>query len=134
MEGTNYDEWACGMKTEMTSCKKVGFLDGTIVQATRALLVDVAKAIWDFLKKIFDVMNSSRIQQIKYELACCIQRGIAIEAYFGKLNQILDGLTLYRLIRKYQCWLCTCDHATAQETDHEEDKVHQLLCGLDDQF
>ena len=30
LKGTNYDEWACGMKMALTSRKKFGFLDGTI--------------------------------------------------------------------------------------------------------
>lgn len=30
LKGSNYDEWACGMKTALTSRKKFGFLDGSI--------------------------------------------------------------------------------------------------------
>lgn len=32
LKGINYDEWACGMKTALTSRKKFGFLDGTITK------------------------------------------------------------------------------------------------------
>ena len=164
LKGSNYDEWACGMKTALTSRKKFGFLDGSINKPAegspdledwwtiQALLVswikmtidpmlrstishrDVAKDLWDYLKKRFAVINGARIQQIKAELACCKQRGIAIEAYYGKLTQIWDSLASYRPIRTCKCGLCTCDLATAQETDREEDKVHQFLCGLDEQY
>lgn len=30
LKGTNYDEWACAIKTALCSRKKFGFLDGTI--------------------------------------------------------------------------------------------------------
>ncbi|KAF8046231.1 hypothetical protein N665_3932s0002 [Sinapis alba] len=79
-------------------------------------------------------MNGPRIQQIKAELACCKQRGLAIESYFGKLNRIWDSLAMYRPLRTCKCGQCTCDLGTAQEADREEDKVHQFLFGLDDQF
>ncbi|EOA37747.1 hypothetical protein CARUB_v10012562mg [Capsella rubella] len=34
LKGWNYDEWACGIKTALCSCKKFGFLDGTIARPT----------------------------------------------------------------------------------------------------
>lgn len=94
----------------------------------------VAKDLWDHLKKRFAVMNGARIQQIQAELAYCKQRGAAIEAYYRKLTQIWDSLASYRPIRACKCGLCTCNLGAAQEVDREEDKVHQFLCGLDDQF
>ncbi|KAL9808838.1 hypothetical protein AtNW77_Chr00c003g0323771 [Arabidopsis thaliana] len=152
------------MKTALSLRKKFGFLDGSIPKPAdgsldledwwtiQALLVswikmtidpsmrstishkDVAKDLWDHLKKRFGVMNGARIQQIQAGLACCKQRGAAIEAYYGKLTQMWDSLASYRPIRACKYGLCTCDLATAQEADLEEDKVHQFLCGLDDQF
>lgn len=103
LKGSNYDEWACGMKTTLCSRKKFGFLDGTIARPAegsadledwwtiQALLVswikmtidpslrssishrDVAKDLWDNLQKRFFVTNGPRIQQLKTELACCKQ-------------------------------------------------------------
>lgn len=97
------------MKTALCSRKKIGFLDGTIPKPAegssdledwwtiQALLVswskmtidpplrssishqDVAKDLWDHLKKRFSVTNGSRLQQLKAELACCKQRGLTIE-------------------------------------------------------
>lgn len=104
------------------------------IDAFNNLSQDVAKDLWDHLKKRFGVMNGARIQQIHAGLACCKQRGAAIEAYYGKLTQMWDSLASYRPIRACKYGLCTCDLATAQEADLEEDKVHQFLCGLDDQF
>jgi len=91
LQGTNYDEWACGMKTSLLTRKKFGFLDGSIARPAegspdledwwtiQALLVswikmsidsnlksnishrDVAKDLWDHLKKRFSVMNGPKI-------------------------------------------------------------------------
>ncbi|KAG7543542.1 Integrase catalytic core [Arabidopsis thaliana x Arabidopsis arenosa] len=150
LKGSNYDEWACGMKTALCSRKKFGFLDGSISRpeegsadledwwTIQALLVswikmtidptlrtsishrDVAKDLWDNLKKRFSVTNGPRIQQLKSELACCKQRGLAIEAYYGKLNRIWDNMAQYRPLRVCKCGKCECDLGTLQEQDREE--------------
>ncbi|KAL9818192.1 putative retrotransposon gag domain, retrotransposon Copia-like protein [Arabidopsis thaliana] len=149
LKGSNYDEWACGIKTALCSRKKFGFLDGSIARpeegsadlddwwTIQALLVswikmsidpslrssishrDVAKDLWDTLKKRFSVTNGPRIQQLKSELACCKQRGLAIEAYFGKLNRIWDNMAHYRPLRVCKCGKCDCDLGTLQEQDRE---------------
>ncbi|CAA7015079.1 unnamed protein product [Microthlaspi erraticum] len=162
LKGTNYDEWAIGIKTALCSRKKFGFLDGSIPPPSddssdledwwtiNALLVswlkmsidpvlrsnishrDVAQDLWENLKKRFSETNGPRIQQLKTELACCKQRGLAIEAYFGKLNKIWDSLAAYRPLRSCTCGKCVCDVGAKQELDREEDKVYQFLYGLDD--
>ena len=164
LKGSNYDEWACGFRTALMSRKKYGFLDGSIAKPAedssdfedwktiQALLVswikmtieptlrstishrDVAQDLWEHLKKRFSVMNGSRLQQLKSELACCKQRGLAIEAYYGKLKKIWDNIATHRPLRVCQCGKCTCNLGAAQETDREEDKTHDFLNGLDDQF
>lgn len=112
LKGTNYDEWACGIKTVLCSRKKFGFLDGTIMRPVEGspgmedwwivnalfvswlkMMIDlvlrsnithrhVEHDLWEHLKNIFSVTNGPRIQQIKAELACCRQRGLAIELYY----------------------------------------------------
>ena len=164
LKGTNYDEWACGIKTALCSRKKFGFLDGSIKKpeddssdledwwTIQALLVswikmtieptlrsnishrDVAQDLWEHLKRRFSVLNGPRIQQIKAELANCKQKGLAIESYFGKLNRIWDSMASYRPLRICKCGNCTCDLVTQQEKDREDDKVHQFLYGLDDAY
>ncbi|CAA7013101.1 unnamed protein product [Microthlaspi erraticum] len=164
LKGSNYDEWACGIKTALSSRKKYGFLDGSIPRPAegsadledwwtiQALLVswikmtidpsirsnishrDVAKDLWDHLKKRFSVTNGPRIQQLKAELACCKQRGLAIEAYYGKLNRIWDNMAQYRPLRSCKCGKCECQLGSLQEQDREEEKVHEFLSGLDDSY
>lgn len=160
--GSNYDEWACSMKTALCSRKKFGFLDGTISKPVegspdledwwtiQALLVswnkmsidpvvkknvsnrDVAKDLWDHLKKRFSVMNGPKLQQLKSELACCKQRGLTIETYYGKLTKIWDSMASFRPVRTCKCGGCVCDLGALEEKDREEDKVHEFLFGLDD--
>lgn len=95
---------------------------------------DVAQDLWEHLKRRFSVLNGPRNQQIKAELACCKQRGLAIESYFGKLNRIWDSMAIYRPLRVCKCGKCTCDLGTLQEKDREEDKVDQFLYGLDNAY
>lgn len=80
------------------------------------------------------MLSGPRIHKIKAELACCKQRGLAIEVYFGKLNRIWDSMASYRPLHVCKCGNCTCDLGTLQEKDREEDKVHQFLYGLDDDY
>ncbi|KAL9292881.1 putative retrotransposon gag domain-containing protein [Arabidopsis thaliana] len=150
------------MKTTLCSRKKFGFLDGTISKpeegspdledwwTIQALLVswikmsiepvvkknvshrDVAKDLWDHLKKRFSVMNGLKLQQLKSELACCKQRGLTIETYYGKLTKIWDSMASFRPVRICKCGGCVCDLGALQEKDREEDKVHEFLSGLDD--
>ncbi|XP_010447993.1 PREDICTED: uncharacterized protein LOC104730516 [Camelina sativa] len=160
----NYEEWACGMKTALCSRKKFGFLDGSIARPAdgssdledwwtiQALLIswirmtidpvlrsnishrDVAKDLWDHLKKRFSVTNGPRIQQLKAELASCKQRGLTIESYYGKLNRIWDSIAHHRPLRVCKCGKCDCNLNALQEQDREEDKVHDFLSGLDEVF
>lgn len=90
---------------------------------------DVAKDLWDHLKKRFSVTNGPHIQQLKADLAYCKQRGLTIEAYYGKLNRIWENMANYKHVR-----VCKCDLGTLQEQDREEEKVHNFLYGLDDNY
>ncbi|XP_010497085.1 PREDICTED: uncharacterized protein LOC104774115 [Camelina sativa] len=164
LKGMNYEEWARGMKTALCSRKKFGFLDGTIARpeegssdledwwTIQALLIswirmtidpvlrsnishrDVAKDLWEHLKKRFSVTNGPHIQQLKAELASCKQRGLTIESYYGKLNKIWDNMANHRPLRLCKCGRCECNLNTLQEQDRENDKVHDFLSGLDDAY
>ncbi|CAA7041534.1 unnamed protein product [Microthlaspi erraticum] len=98
LKGSNYDDGAIGLKTALSSRRKFCFLDGSIARPAdgssnhddwwtiQALLVswikmtidpalrsnishrDVAKDLWDHLKKRFTVTNRPRINQLKAEL------------------------------------------------------------------
>ncbi|XP_010451347.1 PREDICTED: uncharacterized protein LOC104733465 [Camelina sativa] len=152
------------MKTALSSRKKFGFLDGSIGRPEegspdlddwwkiQALMIswirmtidhvlrsnishwDVAKDLWEHLKKRFSVTNGFCIQQLKAELASGKQRGLTIESYYGKLNRIWDSMTNHRPLCVCKCGKCECNLTTLQELDREEDKVHNFLSGIDEPF
>ncbi|CAB79159.1 LTR retrotransposon like protein [Arabidopsis thaliana] len=137
LKTNNYEEWACGFKTALRSRKKFGFLDGTIPQpldgspdledwlTINALLVswmkmtidselltnishrDVARDLWEQIRKRFSVSNGPKNQKMKADLATCKQEGMTVEGYYGKLNKIWDNINSYRPLR-----ICASHHMT----------------------
>ncbi|CAA7031059.1 unnamed protein product [Microthlaspi erraticum] len=162
LKTNNYDEWACGFKTALRSRKKFGFLDGTIPQppvdspdledwlTINALLVswmkmtidselltnishrDVARDLWEHIRKQFSVSSGPKNQKMKADLATCKQEGTTVEAYYGKLNKIWDNINNYRPLRTCKCGRCVCNLGIEQEKDREDDMVQQFLYGLDE--
>lgn len=104
LNGSNYDEWAINLCMALSSRKKFGFIDGTIPKpaadsstledwtANNHLLVgwikltfepkirssistrEVAKELWDIIKKHFSVKSGTRLQQLCNALATCKQQ------------------------------------------------------------
>lgn len=162
LKTNNYEEWACGFKTALRSRKKFGFLDGTIPQpldgspdledwlTINALLVswmkmtidselltnishrDVARDLWEQIRKRFSVSNGPKNQKMKADLATCKQEGMTVEGYYGKLNKIWDNINSYRPLRICKCGRCICNLGTDQEKYREDDMVHQYLYGLNE--
>ncbi|KAG7585027.1 GAG-pre-integrase domain [Arabidopsis thaliana x Arabidopsis arenosa] len=152
LRGPNYDEWANNLRLALKARKKFGFADGSIPQpeetspdfedwiANNALVVswikltideslssslshtDDSHELWTHIQKRFGVKNGQRVQRLKTELANCRQKGLAIEAYYGKLTQLWRSLADYQQAK------------TMEEIrkEREEDKLHQFLMGLDD--
>lgn len=150
LRGPNYDEWATNFRLALKAQKKFGFADGSIPQpvadsedyedwianntlvvswmkltiddsiSTSVSHVDGLHELWTHIQRRFGVKNGPRVQQLKTELATCRQRGLAIEAYYGKLTQ------LWRSMADYQ------QAKTMEEVrkEREEDKLHQFLMGL----
>lgn len=95
---------------------------------------DNEKELWDHIKERFVVTSGAKNQQIKQDLANCKQHGISVDEYFGRLMKIWDTVASYRLLHICKCGKCECDLGTLQERDREEDKVQQLLYGLDERL
>lgn len=162
LKGENYDEWARSLRTALRARKKYGFVDGTIERpddssydledwwTNNSLLVswirntiepglrmtishmEVAKDLWEDIKERFSVADGPRVQQLKMELADCRQRGLTIGSYYGKLKLLWDELANYEQMPTCQCGKCTCNLGPALEKKREEEKIHQLLMGLDE--
>uniref|UniRef100_A0A0D3AGV4 Uncharacterized protein n=1 Tax=Brassica oleracea var. oleracea TaxID=109376 RepID=A0A0D3AGV4_BRAOL len=50
--------------------------------------IDDSQELWTHIQKGFGVKNGQRVRRLKTELATCRQKGLAIDAYYRKLNQL----------------------------------------------
>ena len=162
LNGLNYDEWAINFRMALSSRKKFGFLDGSIPRpetgsphledwvANNHLLVgwikltiepkirstistrEIAKDLWDIIKKRFSIKSGARLQQLRNSLATCKQNGSTVDDYFGRLTRIWDGIAECMETKQCVCGKCECDLNTAHDKERETLKVHDFLAGLDD--
>ncbi|XP_072054469.1 uncharacterized protein [Arachis hypogaea] len=144
LRGKNYDEWARAVKISLRARKKWGFIDGTHTEPgkdapeledclrTTVAYAENAKTLWKDIKERFSVVNGPRIQQLKADLTRCKKEGASMTAYYGKLKILWDELANCDQIPKCTCGGCKCSIGSQLEKRREEEKVHQLLMGLDD--
>ena len=163
LKGDNYEEWARSIRTALRARKKFGFIDGTIKRPDKdsedledwwtinSLLVswirntieptlrttishvEIVQELWKDLEDRFFITNGPRIQQLKFALTECKQKGSSIMDYYGKLKQIWDELDNFKQIPVCKCGKCTCNLGPILEKKREEEKVHLFLMGLDEQ-
>ena len=118
LNGLNYDEWAINFRMALSSLKNFGFLDGSLPKpaadstyledwiANNHLIVgwikqtiepkirssistrEIAKDLWDIIKKRYSIKSGARLQQLRNSLANCKQNGTSIDEYFGRLTKI----------------------------------------------
>ncbi|CAA7017753.1 unnamed protein product [Microthlaspi erraticum] len=145
----------------LSSRKKFGFLDGSIPKpaagdphledwiANNHLLVgwikltikpklrsfistrEVAKDLWDIIKKHFSLKSGARLQQLRNAFATCNQNGSTVDDYFGRLTKIWDGIAECMNTKQCSCGKCECDLNTAHDNEKEILRVHDFLFGLD---
>ncbi|CAA7024092.1 unnamed protein product [Microthlaspi erraticum] len=162
LNGFNYDEWAINLRMALSSRKKFGFIDGTIPKpaanstqlvdwtANNHLLVgwikltiepklrssistrEVARDLWEIIRKRFSVKSGARLQQLRNALATCKQQGASVDDYFGRLTKLWDGISECTTTKRCECGNCTCDLNSAREKELEVLKIHDFLSGLDD--
>lgn len=162
LNGRNYDEWAQNLRVALSARKKFGFIDGTIPKpsadspdledwmASNHLLVtwtkltiepklrsnifhkEVAKDLWDHIKKRFALKSGARYQQLRASLANCRQVGSTVEDYFGRLTKIWDSMDECLSTKTCSCGKCECDLVNAHDTERETVLVHDFLFGLDE--
>ncbi|XP_068466252.1 uncharacterized protein [Phaseolus vulgaris] len=160
--GENYDEWARAVKISLRARRKWGFIDGTHIQpedeapdledwwTVQSMIVswilntiepslrsivayaETAHNLWEDIKERFSVVNGPRIQQLRSDLSRCKQEGMMVATYFGKLKVLWDELANSDKIPSCTCGGCKCGIGAQLEKRREEEKVHQLLMGLDD--
>ncbi|XP_013601479.1 PREDICTED: uncharacterized protein LOC106308924 [Brassica oleracea var. oleracea] len=157
LKGDNYNKWAMEMVNALRAKKKMGFVDGSLpkpdenhkdleawlcnnsmimgwiqtsiesrVRSTVTFITDAHK-LWENLKKRFDVGNKMRIHQLMEQLTSCRQNGQAVIDYYGRMAVMWEELQTYRPPPA-----CTCSAAATYEKEHEDERVHQFIMGLDD--
>lgn len=162
LNSLNYDEWAINFRMALSSRKKFGFLDGSIPKpeagspyledwvANNHLLVgwikltiepkirstistrEIAKDLWDIIKKRFSIKSGARLQQLRNSLATCKQNGSSVDDYFGRLTKIWDGISECMESKTCICGKCECNLNEAHDKEKETLKIHDFLAGLDD--
>ncbi|XP_074300338.1 uncharacterized protein LOC141631584 [Silene latifolia] len=160
-DGSNYDLWADAVKNGLDAKNKLAFIEGKVkkpevngdeeesVEAVawrhcnatlRAGLRNVIdpklhasisfnqpiKDVWEELRGRYLAGNAPRVHQLKGDLSECKQGKDTIVEYYTRLKTIWDELANYSKIKG-----CTCGAAASIAKEHEEERVHQLLMGLD---
>lgn len=112
----------------------VGWIKQTIEPKIRSSIStrEVAKELWDIIKKRFSVKSGARLQQLRNSLATCKQNGASVDDYFGRLTKIWDFIRECMNTKKCTCGKCECDLNTAHEAEREVLCVHDFLAGLDE--
>lgn len=106
----------------------VSWIYNTIDPSIRSTIADreIAKELWDSLKKRFSVTNGVRVQQLTKELVGCTQGTMSVELDCAKLQKLWEDLA--QIESKSGC---TCAHRAETERVNENRKLHQFLMGLD---
>lgn len=156
----SFDSWSHAIKVALSSRRKFGFLDGSIMDvvspATKEdwvvvhyMLVswlmntidpevksmlsnyDNAKRLWDDLHERFRVVNGPRIHQLKSQINKCEQtKTMSVAIYYGKLKVLWDELANLQPLINCHCGNCTCDVGKQHEKRREDDMLQQFLLGL----
>ncbi|KAG7557929.1 Integrase catalytic core [Arabidopsis suecica] len=138
LRGPNYEAWATNIRLALTARKKFGFADGSIPKpgedsenfeltieeniSDSISHLDDSHELWTHIQKRYGVKNGQRVQRLKTELATCRQRGTSLDEYYGKLSSLWKSLSDYQQAKTME----------DVRKEREEDKLHQLLMGLDE--
>ncbi|GKU96826.1 hypothetical protein SLEP1_g10018 [Rubroshorea leprosula] len=163
LTGENFHTWRRAMQNALYAKNKMGFVDGTLKKPSadcpeflawtkcnsmvlswilnalsRELHGSVAYAesaaeVWEDLKERFSQGNTSRIYELRLELATTTQQTRSVTAYFTKLKPIWDELQAHEPVPTCT-YGCTCGATKEFTRARETEKVHQFLMGLNENF
>ena len=156
----NFDTWSHAIYVALSSRRKFGFLDGTIVDCispgtkedwvvVHCMLVswlmntidpevksmlsnyDNAKNLWDDLHERFCVVNGPRIQHLRSQINRCEQsKTMTVAVYLRKLKVLWDDLSKLEPLICCKCGKCSCNVGKQHEKRREDDRLQQFLLGL----
>ncbi|CAA0834222.1 Unknown protein [Striga hermonthica] len=93
--------------------------------------IEIAQHLWQHIRDRFSVVNGTRIQQLKGEIATTYQKGMTISAYYGKLRTLWDELYAYDRPVACGCGKCICPLEAEHENRKDNEQCHQFLLNLD---
>ncbi|GKV17622.1 hypothetical protein SLEP1_g28100 [Rubroshorea leprosula] len=134
LTGENFHTWRRAMQNALYAKNKMGFIDGTLKTPSADCseflgYAESATEVWEDLKECFSQGNTSRIYELKLELATTTQQTRFVAAYLTKLKPIWDELQAHELVPT-----CTCGATKEFTKARETEKVHQFLMGLNENF
>ncbi|KAH0765533.1 hypothetical protein KY285_001404 [Solanum tuberosum] len=89
------------------------------------MYTDFADKLWLDIERRYGQANGTKVHQIRKEIASITQGSSNIASYFSKINKLWDELA-YSLTYPD----CTCGCKEAFQKMEEEQRLHQLLMGL----
>ena len=85
---------------------------------------DVAKIMWDDLKKRYGTTNTPKIHQLKSDIANCKQGGLEVGEFHSKLMNLWIELNNLVKVPVCTCSGCKCVVSSKILAMYEEDKAH----------
>lgn len=120
------------MVNSMVSSWLINVIDSKL--RTSVAYVETAEGMWQNLKRRYAVASAPRIHQLKSDVASCKQGGLSIVEFFSKLMGLWSELDNYARFPQCRCGKCECEINDKLMKMSEEEKTHQFLMGLDDDF
>ena len=157
--GVGFASWKRSMMISLSAKNKLAFVDGTILVPTTdsstysawdhansmviswilnslsktvadsVLFLSTTAEIWKELNQRFEQSDGALIYQIQQQLYSISQGADDFSTYFTKLTRIWDELRQVQSIPP-----CSCGSSTALNKFLDEQRLIQLLMGLDDSY
>lgn len=89
---------------------------------------NTAKAIWDYLQKVYNHDNSARCFQLEHEIANYSQGGLSVQDYFSGFQNLWAEFTDIAYAK------IPAESLPSIQADHEQSKQDQFLMKLRSDF
>ena len=99
---------------------------------TSVAYANMAKTMWETLKKRYAITSAPNIHQLKANIANCMQGGLSIVEFYSKIRDLWIELGNYVKVPHCKCSGCKCGAANEIMQMYEEEKAHQFFMGLND--
>ncbi|XP_070011203.1 uncharacterized protein [Nicotiana sylvestris] len=120
--GIGFGGWKRSMMVSLSARNKIGFIDGS---CAKHVVNSSQYRQWDR----YEVVNGTKVFEIKRELSSTYQGSLDIASYFNKIKKLWDELGA---MRSSHANSCNCLAKEGLQREKEEDKVHQFLIGLNE--